>query len=69
MRRTKPPAKYAVLKALQEGFTSKEAVYHYGYTLRSLQEAARRMSVSFPSNGIGRPPKFQTTLCIKNKTQ
>lgn len=62
MRRTKPPAKYAVLKALQEGFTSKEAVYHYGYTLRSLQEAARRMQVSFPASGYGRPPKFKSTI-------
>ena len=62
MKRKTPPAKIIVVKALQEGYTSKEAVYHYGYTLRSLQEAARRMKVSFPYNGYGRPPKFKSTL-------
>jgi hypothetical protein len=64
----KPPARVAVLKAIAEGYTSKEAVYYYGYTLRSLQEAARRMKVSFPYNGYGRPPKFNN-LCTKNKNQ
>jgi len=64
----KPPARVAVLKAISEGYTSKEAVYYYGYTLRSLQEAARRMKVSFPYNGYGRPPKFNN-LCTKNKNQ
>lgn len=54
----KPPAKTAVVDGIKRGLSSKETAYHYGYTLRSLQEAARRMKVSFPSTGIGRPPKY-----------
>jgi hypothetical protein len=55
----KPPARTIVIKAIEQGLTSKETAYLYpDYSLRALQESARRMKVSFPSNGIGRPPKF-----------
>jgi hypothetical protein len=67
MRR--PPARVIVLNAIAQGLTSKEAVFEFGYTLRSLQEAARRMKVSFPYSGYGRPPQFKTKLCVKHHKQ
>jgi hypothetical protein len=55
----KPPARTIVIKAIEQGLTSKETAYLYpDYSLRALQESARRMKVSFPSNGIGRPPQY-----------
>lgn len=56
----KLPARFIVMDALTKGLTSKETAFASGYSLRSLHEAARRMGKSFPSNGIGRPPKRPT---------
>jgi hypothetical protein len=54
----KPPAKTAVVAGIRRGLSSKETAYEYGYTLRALHEAARRMKVSFPYTGTGRPPRY-----------
>jgi hypothetical protein len=53
----KPPARLAVLEGIKHGMTAKETAYSYEHSLRAVQEAARRMGVSFVYSGTGRPPK------------
>ena len=60
----KPPARLAVLEGIKHGMTAKETAYSYEHSLRAVQEAARRMKVSFVYSGTGRPPKH-----LPNSTQ
>ena len=48
----------AVVRAISEGLTSKEAAFRYGKTMQALYGCANRLGISFPSSGMGRPPKY-----------
>jgi hypothetical protein len=52
------PARFAVIDGIIRRLTSKEIAYEYGYRLGTIQEAARRMKVSFIYSGYGRRPKY-----------
>lgn len=48
----------AVVRAISEGLTSKEAAFKYGRSIHAMQASANRLGVSFPWAGMGRPPKY-----------
>ena len=54
----KAPARVSVLDGMRAGLTCKETAFEYDLTIRAVQEAARRLGLSFIYSGYGRRPKY-----------